>query len=75
MFLAGAALTACSLLPSETPEVDPCAVEITRLEGLRNIEIAAECAGKAFDECPAVTGINAKYDPLIQEQVRCGADR
>lgn len=67
--------TACGLLPAEAPDVDPCAAEIVRLEGLRTVEIAAACAGKAFDDCPAVTGINAKYDPLIQEQVRCGSDR
>lgn len=71
-FVLGSALSlGCGLLPAKAPGVDPCSAEIARLEGLRTAEIAATCAGQAFDECPAVTGINLKYDPLIQAQTEC----
>jgi len=67
-------LAGCGLLSAaESPTADPCAVEIARLEGLRTAEVAATCAGQTFDECPAVTGIDLKYAPLIDAQVRCGA--
>jgi hypothetical protein len=69
--------TACSgLLPAEVPDVDPCAAEIARLEGLRVLELRAACQGLSFDEClPTIDSVSVKYDGLIQEQVRCGADR
>lgn len=71
-FVLGSAISlGCDLLPAEAPDIDPCATEITRLEGLRAAEIAAACIGYTFDECPAVEGIDGKYDPLIAEQVRC----
>ena len=68
----GLALTACGLLPPKTPEVDPCAVEITRLESLRSAEVYGACAGQTFDDCaPTIDRIDTKYAPLILEQIRC----
>ncbi len=68
--------TACSLLPAQAPDVDPCAVEIARLEGLRTTEIAAKCQGLSFDAClPTIDSITLRYDDLIAEQIRCGAER
>lgn len=69
-------LTGCGLLPAEAPEVDPCAAEIVKLEGLRTAEIVAKCQGQSFDNClPTIDSLNAKYDPLIAEAIRCGAER
>lgn len=63
-------------MPAEMPEVDPCAARIVELEGLRTAEIAAKCQGQSFDDClPVIDSINVKYDPLIAEAIRCGAER
>ncbi len=64
-------LASCGLLPAEAPAVDPCLVEITKLEGKRTAEIAAACQGYTFDTCPAVEAIDEAYAPLIAEQVEC----
>jgi hypothetical protein len=60
---------------AEATKDDPCAVEIVKLEGQRNLEILKACQGYTLDACPDVERINAHFDPLIQAQVRCGADR
>lgn len=74
--LLAAVLVACGpLTEAVAPEADPCAEELVRLEGLRDAEVAAACAGQTFDACLSVAVIDRKYDPLIQEQIRCGNDR
>ena len=56
---------------AESAKDDPCMARITVLEGKRNLEIVGACHDVAFAECPAVDTINAKYAPLIAEQVEC----
>jgi hypothetical protein len=65
------AIAGCASLRQEAVSPDPCAAEIVRLEGLRDVEVAAACAGQEFDACLSVAVIDHKYDPLIQAQVRC----
>ena len=69
--VAGLTLAACGLLPSKVPDVDPCSAELVKLEGLRDAEVLAACAGQAYGACLAVAVIDRRYDPLIAAQIRC----